>query len=214
MEKPKVKICDHYNIRKLKDFEEKAMSRAEICCDSCFPKIPSKPAKDAEGFMIENLLMCLSCFHIGCNRQTKKQCMLNHGEQKTHHVTYSLSLGAIWCYLCDYELKEFLISQNRDDNTEKYNKKLDKLDEYVKEVDKLFQKMIRKRQEDKFKKENQIKEEVSSESEADTSSAERIQKQALAKRPSRNKINVLINRGFKNQIARVWPEQYGKHLFF
>jgi uncharacterized membrane protein YukC len=113
--------------------------------------------------------------------------MLSHGEEKIHHVTYSLSLGAVWCYLCDYELKEFLISQNREENIEKYNEKLDKLDEYIKEVDKNFQKMIRKRQEEKFKKENQIEEENSSDSEADTSSAERIQKQEIDRRTSKIK---------------------------
>jgi uncharacterized UBP type Zn finger protein len=200
MEKAKMKICDHYNKRKLNDFEKKAMARSVMCCDSCFPTIPKKFDKDAEGMLVENLLMCLSCFYVGCNRQTKKQCMLNHGEKNQHHLTYSLSLGAIWCYLCDYELKEFLISQNRDDNTEKYNEKLDKLQEYVKQVDTKFQALIRKRQEEKFKEENQIEEEEKN----DSSSEDKVEKDNLNRRTSKGKILILIKRTCTYQTSSFW----------
>lgn len=146
MEKPRIKPCDHFNPRHIKDFEKKVLQRQDIFCDSCFKKPPTSAEKDKEGAHVENLLMCLSCFFIGCNRQTSKQCMLQHGENKKHHVTYSLSLGAIWCYLCDYELKEYLLSTPKGEDP-KTNAKLEKMEAYVKDVDACFQKWIQKRRE-------------------------------------------------------------------
>jgi hypothetical protein len=89
--------------------------------------------------------------------------MLEHGEKSKHHVTYSLSLGAVWCYLCDYELKEFLLSAERGKD-EKYDSKLDKLNEYIKTVDGCFQKWFRRHQDNARRKameeeENKINEE-------------------------------------------------------
>lgn len=169
MEKPRTKVCEHYSIRKLKDFESQVLRRDDIFCDSCFDELPKSPVANGEGLEIDNLLMCLSCFDIGCNRQTSKQCMLGHGEKTKHHVTYSLSFGAVWCYLCDYELKEFLLSAERGKD-EKYDAKLEKLDEYIKSVDGCFQKWFRRHQdnarrkameeeENKISEENTIKEE-------------------------------------------------------
>ena len=159
MEKPNTKICDHFNQRKLKDFQKTAMKRDHIFCNSCFPRMPTSRPENPDGLNIENLLMCLSCFEVGCNRQTKSQCMLQHGENKKHHMTYSLSMGAIWCYLCDYELKEFMLVQEKGDN-EKNNQKLEKLQNYLTEVDVCFKKLIKKHQEIAKKKEqNKIEEE-------------------------------------------------------
>ena len=167
MDKPKVKVCDHFNVRKLKDFEKAVMNRDQICCDKCFPRGPT--SREGEGLVIENLLMCLSCFEVGCNRHTEGQCMLLHGEKHKHHVTYSLSFGMVWCYLCDYELKEFLIANQKGDN-EKFNQKYDKLEEYLKEVDSCFTRLLekqkenaRKREELKAEQNNKIEEEKDSE---------------------------------------------------
>ena len=160
METAKIKICDHFNQRKLKDFQKTVMSRDNIFCDSCFDKMPTRIPENRDGLNIENLLMCLSCFYVGCNRQTKKQCMINHGEKNKHHLTYSLSMGAVWCYMCDYELKEFMLTQEKGDN-ERRNQKLDKLKDYLGEVDKCFKALIKKHQEIAKKKEqNKIEEET------------------------------------------------------
>ena len=74
-------------------------------------------------------------------------------------MTYSLSMGAIWCYLCDYELKEFMLVQEKGED-EKKNLKLQKLQEYLAQVDICFKALIKKHQEIAKKKEqNRIEEE-------------------------------------------------------
>lgn len=202
MEKPKVRVCGHYNPRRLKEFESKVLNREELFCDTCYPRPPKPGSSPEEGLIIENLLMCISCFEVDCNRQTRNQCMLKHGEKKKHHVTYSLSSGAVWCYICDYELKEFLILNPKGED-EAFNQKLDKLGEYLSEVDKCFQMLKKKQQEREISRQNQIEEENSDESDE----VEIIETLKHKQRTSRSNPRIV-----PSQTARVRPEQHGEHV--
>ena len=159
-EKEKVKVCAHFNKKKLRAFEKKIMARDSLHCDTCCnPKNKNKklqPENETpEGTQIANLLVCLSCFEIGCNRHTSNSCMLKHGEKERHHVTYSLSYGAIWCYLCDYELKEFLIENGVEGTKEEMEasfqkmpnglvKKFLSLKGFIEEIDMAFGMLVQK----------------------------------------------------------------------
>lgn len=161
MEQPKPKLCAHFNSRALKDFLPK-MNRETFNCDICCnppPKLnPNSPTP--EGMQLTNLLVCLSCFHLGCKRQTENQCMLHHGDKTKHQVTYDLSFGSIWCYGCDSELKEMLLewevreSKGKLGRNEK--KKLSELKNYVRNVDKNvmeLMKIIKKKEIEKKERE-------------------------------------------------------------
>lgn len=200
MDKPKVKICNHFNHRKLNNFKSKVMSREDLYCDSCFPTPPKPTTYPEEGLNLGNLLMCLGCFEINCNRQTKNQCMLKHGENSKHHVTYSLGNGSVWCYMCDYELKEKLIMTPKGED-EGQNRKLDKLREYLEQVDKCFQALKKQQQEREIMKQNQIEEENPEES----NEVEIIEKVNPKRRASNSRFR-LTQRTVPNKAPGFWPE--------
>jgi hypothetical protein len=152
MEKQPLAICTHFDKMTLNHFNEKIYNRDTLFCNTCYSSHQFKKSK--EGQDLSNLLVCLICFKVCCNRQTENQCMLKHGEKKTHEVTYSLSSGAIWCYGCDNELKQFQIEKGLNGDTNeikkvlssypKETKKAYELIEYTKAVDENFNKLIEK----------------------------------------------------------------------
>lgn len=158
MDKPSPKICAHFNTKNLRNFE-KMMTRERFQCDSCCAKITSikKNTKLPEGLDLGNLLVCMSCYEIACKRQTENKCMMKHGQETKHQVTYDLSYGSLWCYGCDAEMKEMLLAnEGRKGLSGVEKKRLQELKGYVRSVDKCIQQLMKKIKEREMEKEMEM----------------------------------------------------------
>lgn len=202
MDKPILKICSHFKLSHLKKNKTSLLDRNKLYCDSCFSTHKFKKSK--EGLDLANLLVCLNCFKICCNRYTKHQCMLNHGRESTHLVTYSLSQGAIWCYGCDYELKEFQIEKGLNCNPDELetilngysvdDTKVYKLLNFTKEVDEIFNKLIEKNR----------KKMIEQQSEQIDLENQKVIKKPIDQSTHTNKITHSSVFKFSDKLANIW----------
>lgn len=213
MEKPTLKICAHFKPKNLKFFEETIYNRKNLYCDVCYSSHKFRESK--EGLDLSNLLVCLNCFKICCNRYTQHQCMLTHGLNSNHHVTYSLSSGSMWCYGCDYELKEFQIEKGLNGNAEEIkkvlneysgeNKKAYQLIEYTKKIDDLFNKLVEKNRQMMIKQQSD---------QIDQDNKHIKEKEKPTQGTIIYKITLSSNPETKNKITNFRFIKFGKHMFF
>ena len=107
-------ICFHLIDKHVKTMEKFKSMPKECCFEHSKPEKTDVP-----------LWICLDCGQVGCSRYSENQCMLNHVKDTGHRIAVNPDENLLWCYECDDELHEMLLT-NEDLGNNKLYKQTDK----------------------------------------------------------------------------------------